>query len=327
MPLAGKHALILGLASGAILLGLAAANDLIQKKTGSEPTFRIEVDTVSLPVVVTTRDNRRITDLKREDFQVFEDGVPQEIMGFAAVDEPVSVTLVLDTSGSTESQLKRIQDEAIRFVNLLHRNDSVAVLSFADKVKLQADFSIDRSKCERGIRGTLPGGLTALHDAVYLALKEVLGPIPERKALVLFTDGVDNRSFAVSAEETLELAREAKVIIYSVYFNTEAERNKRAPRLTFPPIQRDRHEEAAAGHDYLMELAQCSGGLVFDATKMGDLGPAFRNIAQELSCLYSIGYNPTNTTRNGQFRTVTVKLKKPGLAARTIKGYFPRKDK
>jgi Ca-activated chloride channel family protein len=115
-----------------------------QKKAKDDQTIRIAVEMVSLPVVVTTRDGQRITDLKKEDFQVFEDGVPQEISGFAPTDEPISVALALDTSGSTEQKLAYIQNEAIHFVNLLHPDDSVAIMSFAQDVSLLVSW-ISRS--------------------------------------------------------------------------------------------------------------------------------------------------------------------------------------
>jgi VWFA-related protein len=315
-----------------------------QKKQAEEgQTIRVEVEMVSLPVVVTTRDGRRITDLAREDFQIFENGVQQEIAGFAATDEPVNVALLLDTSGSTELELARIQNAAIDFVNQIHPDDEVAVLSFADDVRLQQDFSIDRDRNEYGIKKTRPGGWTVLYEAVWLALEEVLKPVQERKALVLFTDGVDTRSGKASRKETVELAKETRATIYCVYYDTEMDQYRRSRRALggypvpqLPPViigpsppvyggPGSTSSEYAAGRQYLAELAEFSGGLVFDG--MEDLSVAFAEVAKELASQYSIGYYSTNKKHDGKFRKVEVKVGKPGLVARTKKGYYAKKDK
>jgi VWFA-related protein len=317
-----------------------------QKKADDSQTIRVAVEMVSLPVVVTTRDGKRITDLKKEDFQVFEDGVPQQIAGFAATDEPISVLLALDTSGSTEQKLAMIQNEAIEFVNRLHPDDSVAILSFASDVNLLEDFSIDRDKNAYGIKETRPGGWTVIYEAVWLALEEVLKPVKERKALVLFTDGVDTASRKASEKETLELAKETYATVYSVYYNTEADMYQRgmqgtrpgiggypggypipgSPPIGGPPIYGpggagSTRGEYMAGHNYLQKLSEASGGIVVDALGERDIGNAFEQIAKELASQYSIGYYPSNTAHDGKFRKVEVRLSKPGLVARTKKGY------
>lgn len=325
-----------------------------QKKESDNQTIRVAVEMVSLPVVVTTREGKRITDLKKEDFQVFEDGVPQQITGFAATDEPVSVALALDTSGSTEEKLAMIQNEAIEFVNMLHPDDSVAIMSFAEDVNLLEDFSINRDKNAYGIKETRAGGWTVLYEAVWLALQDVLKPVKERKALVLFTDGVDTASRKASEKETLELAKETYATIYSVYFNTEGDLYARGTRPSVggyplpgggypipggPPIITTRppiygpggpgssSSDYMRGRDYLKKLSEFSGGVVLDALQMQDIGNAFEQIAKELASQYSIGYYSTNTAHDGKFRKVEVRLTRPGLIARTKKGYnAPKPD-
>ena len=333
--------------AGCLVLAISLSAAPQQKKTKEEQTIRVAVEMVSLPVVVTTRDGQRITDLKKEDFQVFEDGVQQDISGFASTDEPISVVLALDTSGSTEQKLARIQDESIHFVNLLHPDDSVAIMSFAQDVNLLEDFSIDRDRNAYGIKETRPGGWTVLYEAVWLALEEVLKPVQERKALVLFTDGVDTASRKASQKETLELAKETRATIYTVYFNTERDLYSRQPGHPTiggmpmpggPPIIRSGPPiygpggpgsstiEYMAGREYLKKLAEYSGGAVFDALQMEDLGPTFEQIAKELASQYSVGYYSTNTKRDGKFRKVEVKVvTRPGMVARTKKGYYAPK--
>ena len=313
------------------------------KKTEDDQTIRVNVEMVSLPVVVSTRDGKRITDLQQQDFQVFEDGMRQEIAGFAATDEPLEIVLLLDTSGSTELQLARIQNAAIDFVNQLHPDDEVAVISFAEDVKLQQDFTIDRDRNEYGIKKTRPGGCTVEYEAVWLALEEVLKPIKERKALVLFTDGVDTCSRKANERETLELAKETQATIYCVYYNTEYDQYRTRTRTTggypvpqFPPVivnplppitggPGSTTPEYEAGRQYLSKLSEYSGGMVFDG--MEDLSYAFAQVAKELASQYSIGYYSTNNKHDGKFRKVEIKMNKPDLRARTKKGYFAKKDK
>ena len=316
------------------------------KQKEDAPRIRVQVEMVSLPVVVTTQAGKRITDLEKKDFEVFEDGVLQEIAGFSPVEEPFSVALLLDTSGSTELRLAQIQNESINFVKLLHPDDSVAVLSFAQDVNLHEDFSLDRDRNARGIKETRPGGSTVLYEGVWLALEEVLKPIKERTALVLFTDGVDTASRTASMKETLELAKETKAVIYCIYFNTEGDnirRSMQGPTIggfpgptiggypgptsggRYPPIGGGQTGNYSGGRSYLANLAEYSGGMVFDALVMDSLGPAFEQIARELSSQYSIGYYSRNANRDGKFRKIVVKVKKPDLVARTKKGYYALK--
>jgi VWFA-related protein len=327
-----------------LMLGAPAQSGKGAKPASPSQSIRVNVEMVSLPVVVTTREGKRITDLQKDDFQVIEDGVPQEIAGFAATDEPINVALAIDTSGSTTQRLARMQNEAIRFVRQLHPDDEVAVMSFSSDVNLLTDFSIDRDRNAYGIKETRPGGWTVLYEAVWLALDEVLKPVKERSALVLFTDGVDTASHKVSARETLELAKETKATIYSIYFNTEGDETGPTPTVggipipgtgmppvirTYPPMGSPGSGSwgnYAAGRKYLKELSEYSGGMVYDALQLDDLGAAFDEIARELASQYSIGYYSTDSKHDGKFRKVEVKVNKPGLVARTKKGYYAAKD-
>jgi VWFA-related protein len=307
-------------------------------KTGDAQTIQVNVEMVTLPVVVTTRDGKRVTDLQKEDFEVFEDRIPQKISGFEATDEPVTIALAIDCSGSMERKLARVQNEAIRFVNLLHPDDSVAIMSFADDVSLLEDFSIDRKLNAYGIKETRTDGNTAIYEAVWLGLEDVLKPIKERKALVIFTDGVDTASRKASSKETVDLAKESQATIYAIYFNTEDDvmtgRTSGTLPGIFPPVvvgqpapSGTHSSDYMRGRQYLTELAQYSGGVLYDALKIDDLGPAFEEIAKELASQYSIAYYSTNAKRDGKFRNVEVKVRRPGLVARTKKGYIAPKDK
>ena len=214
--------------------GFIAGQKKEEEAEKGQVTIRADVAMVSLPVVVSNKTGRRITNLTKEDFRVFEDGVEQEIAGFSATDEPLAIALLLDTSGSTQFKLAKIQDAAIDFVHELHPDDEVAVLSFADDVKLQQDFTINRDRNEYGIKKTRTGEWTVAYEAVWLALEEVLKPKTERTALVVFSDGVDTRSRKATEKETLELARETRATIYCVYYDTEADQYRQKPGLGYP---------------------------------------------------------------------------------------------
>ncbi len=317
-----------------------------QKETapaGADQAIRVQVEMVSFPVVVTDQAGNHIRDLKREDFRIFEDGVLQEVAGFAAVEEPISVALTLDTSGSTEFQLERIRQEAMRFVRMLRDDDSIAIVSFADDVTLLEPFNIYHKRNPEVLRKLKPGGLSAVYEAVWLSLQQVLEIEYGRKALVLFSDGVDNRSETVTEEETLDLARKTESTIYCIYFNTNKDRPKRMPGIIdpgagplkaslmaqWPPVRipagRGKNPEYAAGREYMSKLAQYSGGVLVDASRIENLGAAFGRIAKELRSQYSIGYYPKDAKHDGRFRKIEARVNRPGVTARTKQGYYPVK--
>ncbi len=281
--------------------------------------IQVQVEMVSLPVVVTNGRGEYVTDLKQEEFVVIDNGKFQDIAGFATVEEPISVALMLDSSDSMKSYLKTIQNEATRFVTFLKEDDGLAILSFADDVILWETFSLYRKKDPTPILRIEAKGLSAVYEAVWLSLEQVLKHEFGRKALVLFSDGIDNRSQTVTEEETLDLAKRTEATIYSIYFNAG---KKQPGRFPFPGGGGGKKAEYAAGREYLAKLSGFSGGTLVDAKKIGDLGAAFRKIAQELSSQYSIGYYPSNLKRNGEFHSVEVRLKIAGLTARTRQGYF-----
>lgn len=311
------------------------------KPANELPTIRVRVDMVSLPVVVTANDGSHIKDLKKEDFQLFENDIPQEIAAFDSVEAPISVALTLDASGSTESQLTRLKNDARRFINLLRPDDSIAVLSFSDEVTLIEPFSLYHKKDPDVLRKIKPGALSAVYEAVWLSIEQVLKLEFGRKALVLLSDGVDNRSDTVTRQETLDLAKATDATIYCIYFNTGKDYNKRVPR-GLDPMKRDlsqsllatqwpriplprpggSHPEYADGKEYLIDLARLSGGLFVDASKADNLGSAFRKIAEELWNQYSIGYYPKNLKHDKKFREVTIKINRPGLTVRSKPGYY-----
>jgi VWFA-related protein len=183
---------------------------------------RVETNLVTVPVIASTRGGMYVPDLKKEEFTVFEDGVQQELAFFATVTEPFHLVLMLDTSGSTQEKLSKIQQAAIAFTEQLQTTDRVKVISFDDSVRDLSDFSSDRAVLQWAIRGTRPGKGTRLYDAMGVALK-ALERVKGRKAIVIFTDGVDWHSERVKYEDNFRMIEESGVIIYPIRYDTREE--------------------------------------------------------------------------------------------------------
>lgn len=177
---------------------------------------------VTVPVIASDRNDIYIPDLRKEEFSVAEDGVNQDLVFFATVKEPFHVVLMLDTSASTQEKLGQIQRAAIAFVEQLQPADRVKVISFDDDVRDLNDFTSDRSVLKRAIQQAHPGKGTRLYDAFRLALQN-LSDEEGRKAIVLFTDGVDWHSLSTSYEDNLRALEESGVIVYPIRYDTRAE--------------------------------------------------------------------------------------------------------
>ena len=311
----------------------------------------IKVDTtlVTLPVSVTDRNGRYIPNLTKSDFRLWEDGVEQQVAFFSSVDKPFSVVLVLDTSGSTRFKIEEIQDAAIAFVNQLRNDDRVMIVSFDDDIRVLTEFTNDRYRMRDAIRRTHTGNGTRLYDAVDLIINQRLSQVDGRKAVVLFTDGVDTTSRHASYESNVRDAEELDALIYPVQYDTFNDVGggrggggwPGGGRATSPidiligilgrgrsiPIggggggtgtSRGDYERA---NRYLRELAEKTGARQYQADSTSNLAYAFANIAEELRRQYSIGYYPIRPPQPGQRRQVRVRVNQPNLAVRSRDSY------
>jgi VWFA-related protein len=190
------------------------------EEVGEEEVVRVSTALVTIPVSVMDRDGKYVGDLRKEDFRIYEDGSEQEIAYFATVEKPFVVALVIDTSNSTAFRLEDIQDAAIAFVNQLRPEDRVLVVSFDDQVRVLSEATSDRYALRDAIRRTRTGGGTKLYDAVDFVIKQRLDRIEGRKAIVLFTDGVDTTSKRASYESTLRDAEEFDATVYPIQYDT-----------------------------------------------------------------------------------------------------------
>jgi VWFA-related protein len=199
------------------------SKDAGPEEVGEGDVVRVETTLISIPVSVMDRDGKYIPNLTKDDFHVWEDGVEQRVAYFASTDKPFTVALLIDTSGSTRFRLNEIQDAAIAFVEQLRPDDRVMIVSFSDKIRILSEATNDRNALRYAIRKTEPGSGTRLYDAVDKVINQSLNHIEGRKAIVLFTDGVDTTSKNATYESTLRDAEELDALIYPVEYDTAAD--------------------------------------------------------------------------------------------------------
>lgn len=312
--------------------------------------IRVNTTLVTLPVSVMDRDGRYVPNLRKQDFRLWEEGVEQDVAFFASVDKPFSLVLMLDTSGSTRFRLDDIQDAAITFVNQLRQDDRVMVVSFDDQVRVLTEFTSDRSRLRGAIRQTRTGDGTKLYDAVDLVMNQRLNNVSSRKAIVLFTDGVDTTSRHASYASNIRDAEELDALIYPVQYNTYSDQGggssgggNRWPNSNADVLGQilggvfgrrggggnsggsggvgNSRREYDLANRYLHELSERTGARSYQADSTQNLASAFANIAEELRRQYSLGYYPKTPAQAGQRRQVRVRVNQPNLAVRTRDSY------
>ncbi len=315
--------------------------------------IRVNTTLVTLPVAVMDRDGRYIPNLRKEDFRLWEDGVEQTVAVFSSVDKPFSVVLMLDTSGSTRFRLDDIQDAAITFVNQLRPDDRVMVVSFDDQVRVLSEFTSDRSRLRDAIRRTQPGDGTKLYDALDLVMNQRLNTVDGRKAIVLFTDGVDTTSRHASYASNVRDAEELDALIYPVQYDTYTDQaggvsgwpgSGRLPNSNADILGQilggifrkgsggsgggggggvgTSRREYDLANRYLHELAERTGARSYQADSTQNLSAAFANVADELRRQYTLGYYPKTPAQAGQRRQIRVRVNQPNLAVRTRDSYI-----
>ena len=302
--------------------------------------IRFDTSLVTVPVTVLDRNGRYVPQLRREHFRIYENGQEQKIAYFATTDSPFSVVLLIDTSGSTQLRLDDIQDAAINFAGKLKPSDSVMVMSFDDRIKVECKATTDRNVITKAIRRTRTGGGTRRYDAVEDILKKQLKTIPGRKAVVLFTDGVDTTSHRASYESSVRLAEESDAPIYVVDYDTSGfgTGGVHAPGLPSgrgtifgiplpSPGIPGRTGGAMPGDyrlavRYLRTLSNATGGRFYSGDSLFGIAQAFTWIAEELGRQYSLGYYPDKTGKAGERREIKVKTTDAGLVVKSRDSYI-----
>ena len=272
--------------------------------------FRGGVELVSLNVTVMDG-LKYVTDLTQDDFEVFEDGALQSLTFFARGQQPIALAVLLDTSASMDERLPTAQEAAIGFAKRLKPEDAMEVIDFDSQVHILQTFTADPTALEKAIRQTTANGSTALYNAVYISLKElrkVKAASAEeirRQAIVVLSDG-DDTSSLVEYDEVLDLAKRSETAIYSIGLRPQS-------------IGRRDFKEAEF---VLRQLSQETGGRVFFPTSVAELSKIYDQISEELASQYSLAYASKNPLRNGAWRRVVVRVKRPGVVARTRLGYY-----
>ena len=311
--------------------------------------IKVETNLVTIPVTVLDRDGRFVSGLQQNDFQIFEDGTQQKIEYFASLEQPFTVVLLLDVSNSTQFKINDIQNAAITFVNQLRQNDRVMVVSFDEKVHILTPPTSNRAMLQNAIRTINFGGGTSLYEAVDFAISQELRRIEGRKAVVIFTDGVDTTSKRATYQSTVKAAEELDAMIYPIRYDTSGFMNggnsgggggssRRSGGGVFGQILGEiltggsvqvggggggtSSGDYQRGLRYLEELASVSGGRKFEAQTTYNLDAAFSGIAEELRRQYAIGYYPESEGQKGQRKQIKVRVDRSNAVVRAKNSYI-----
>jgi VWFA-related protein len=290
-----------------------------------EGVIKLESALVNLNVSATDRQGRSLTGLKKEDFEVWENGEPQTIEFFAPSTAPFNLVLLLDLSGSIYDKIEVVKSAALHFLDVIGPQDKVAVVTFTREVKVLSQLTTNRDLLRKRIRAIeRPEGGTAFYEALWFTLIDTLrGTQGERNAIVVMTDGVDNSlerfnpaPTRVSFDRLLKLLGMSDVIVFPVYLDTEYEEVFVRGNST--------SEAYAIARARLQKIAEMTGGQVFQAREASDLAGVYSQVAAALRTVYSVGYYPTNSERDGTFRRVDVRINRPDAVARARKGYYAK---
>ncbi len=286
---------------------------------------RVSTNLITVPAEVLDRTGRYIGNLQKDDFRIYENGIEQELAYFASVEPPFTVALLLDVSGSTQSQLQAIRSAANTFIQRLRPNDRLLLISFDGKINVLTEAITLSELRKKKLRLDALNDGTLLYDTVSFALNQRLAGIKGRKAIVLLTDGVDGGSKKASYKQTIRDAEEANVVIYTVQYNTLPQLPERVSQIINPKVrERVRTKmikEYAVGSTYLRSLAEKSGGRLFNAETLLDVPQAFGEITDELGRQYSLGYYPKGQAQPGEKRDIKVRTRSPNLIVHARESY------
>ena len=259
--------------------------------------FQAHADLVLIPVTVTETLNRFVLGLQKEDFRLSEDGVEQNVALFSGEDAPLSIGVLFDESGSMDYKLRTSRDAAAQLLNTLTKDDEAFLVEFADLAKVSIGFTGHTEEIRSALKNVQAGGLTAMLDAIDIGLLEMKKAKNSRKAIVIVSDGGDNRSHYTAAQIE-SLVREADVQIYAM-------------GVFEPVFSFGLTPEEVSGPRLLSEIAAQTGGRAFAAAVAGDMPSVATRIAIELRNQYVLGYYPKNKARDGKYRNVKVQVSQP----------------
>jgi len=317
---------------------------------------KVETNLVTMPVSVLDREGRFISGLQQKDFKIFENGLEQKVGYFGSVETPFTVILMIDVSPSTAFQIDEIQAGAMEFIDQLRPSDKVEVISFDDSVHLLCRPTNDRRILQNAVYQAQFGDGTSIYDAVDYAINRELVNIQGRKAVVIFTDGVDTTSRRSNFESTIADVEEVDALFYPIRYNTQksyggygggGRGGRQGNDDTWVDLilgggrrggrgggggggggAGSSPGEYATGLRYLETLAQNSGGRKYEADTTSNLEAAFAGIAEELRRQYSLGYYPDKGGQVGERRQIKVRVMRPNVIVKAKNTYiFGQSDK
>jgi Ca-activated chloride channel family protein len=291
-----------------------ALTTLVLPEAVAQTRFHTGVDLVALSVVVTDGHDQFVSGLSAGDFAVLEDGVPQEISFFSATAVPMDLALLLDTSASMVDKMSIVHEAAVGFLSTVKPGDRITIVDIKDGVRVRHPLDEDLDAARAAIRSTTARGGTALYNALYMTLKEMVrsrrtnGEV-RRQAMLVLSDGDDTASL-VGFDDVMDVAKQSGIAIYTITLRTELQRLLAS------------HKTAAVPGEFAMRaLAQETGARAFFPAAAAELAGIYDTIANELASLYSLGYTSTNPGRDGAYRRVVVKVDRPDVRVRTRSGY------
>jgi VWFA-related protein len=309
------------------------------KKKEEDKIIKIDTDLVTTPVSVMDRNGRFIPGLRKKDFKIFENGELQQITYFQSEETPFTVILMIDTSPSTKYRIDEIHWAALTFVNQLRPADQVMVVSFDQRPRILCEPTNDKKTLYAAIYKANFGSGTSLYDAVDAVSSLELVNTPGRKAVVLFTDGVDTTSRRATYESTVAGVEEIDALFYPIRYNTQ-EQMRGGPQLAaaLPPgvqlpqgmavrMRGGSDAEYARGKSYLEALATNSGGRIFEADSLTNLEASFSGVAEELRRRYSIGYYANTDRVPGERKSIKIQVARPGSVVRAKTNYVVKQKR
>lgn len=287
------------LAAALLATGVAALPLLAQ-----QPTFRSGTQLVSVFATVLDAQNRLVPDLVQDDFEILDNDKVQELLLFRNDPQPITVVLMLDTSGSMTASIDLLKSAAEQFLLRLLPEDKAAVGAFNDKIEVSAHFSNDRDSLVAEVKDLDYGNGTRLYDAVAESMNTLNG-IEGRRVVLVFTDG-DDTSSRIGRGAVLDRARAEEVMIYAIGLQSEM----------FDGVRTVRSKPDGG----LRRLAEETGGGYFELKRTSELGATFSRVAQELHSQYALGFQAQQL--DGKVHKLTLRLKQPGMTARARKNYL-----
>ncbi len=277
-------------------------------KTHTKPMI-VDVDLVLVNVTITDPMNRLVTGLEKENFKIYEGSQEQQIRHFSNEDAPISLGVIFDVSGSMKTKLEKAKEAVVQFFKTANPQDEFFMITFSDRPELLADYTQSIEDIQSKVVFAVPQGRTALLDAIYMGMNKMQDAHNPKKALLIISDGGDNRS-RYTDSEIKNLVKESDVQIYAIGLYDSS----------FPT------PEEAAGPSLLNEITEVTGGRTFTIDNPNDLADVATKIGIELRNQYVLGYRPNNAARDGRWRKIKVKLLPPkGLPQLTVyakTGYY-----